>query len=524
MRVVSTEEMQEIDRIAIEEFKIPSIVLMENAGARAAEIIAEDYDQLGYESNIMIFAGKGKNGGDALVVARHLRSMGHGIRLFLLHDFDAYSEESSVNLKILLNEKVRPVILENIGMLKEFVKSGPGPYLAVDGLLGTGFKGPLAGLYADVVDWINDHVDTCIALDIPTGVDGTSGAVIGQALQADRTISFGFPKLGHYIMPGAQKRGDLDVVDISLPLKFRSEGGVNLISESSVAPLLKKRDRYGHKNSFGHCLLVGGSRGRLGAISMASGACLRMGTGLVSAATWSDCWESLMISIDKEIMTQELVTDPDKLLDQRQNFQEFSTVVIGPGLGTSERAAKILRDLIQYYHPPLLIDADGINLLADPSLREELMARKGPTILTPHVGEMARMLGVDKEDVVANPLAYTENAVEQTNAIVLLKGATTFIGAGEHKIYLNDYPNDGMATAGSGDVLSGMIGGLLGQGMHVTEAVCLGVYLHSLSGDFAAQKQGYRAMTATSIVDHIGDAFVSLRKYRGEVLGLASRN
>lgn len=517
MRIVTSQEMRDIDESAINDFGIPSIVLMENAGARSAEVISDRYDELEYESDIIVFAGKGKNGGDALVVARHLISMGKKVRLFLLHDADSYYEVSRQNLEILLKEKVRPVFLENVAPLEEYLSSGPGPYMAVDGLLGIGFKGPLVGLYADVVDCLNSNVDYCVSLDIPTGVDGTCGSVVGQCVQADLTLSFGFAKLGHYIAPGALYRGELQVIDISLPPKFREEGTVHAIYEKTVAPLLRRRDRYGHKNAFGHVLIVGGSKGQLGAVSMASRAALRMGTGLVSAATWAECWEALMGKITDEIMTMPIETEPEAFQKQRQAIQEaYSSLVIGPGLATGDRAATLLREMILYYHGPIVIDADGINLLADSSLRDELLKRTGPTVLTPHIGEMARMMGVEKDEVVADPMGFVQRAVEATNAIVLLKGATTFIGAGENQFYLNDYPNDGMATAGSGDVLAGMIGGLLGQGMKAVEAVCLAVFLHSLSGDFAAHKLGHRAMSASDIINNIGESFLHLRRYKGE--------
>ncbi len=524
MRIVTSQEMREIDERAINEFGIPSIVLMENAGARSAEVIAEQYDKLGFESDILVFAGKGKNGGDALVVARHLISMSKKVRLFLLHEAESYNEYSRQNLEILLKEKVRPVYLENVAPLEEYLSSGPGPYMAVDGLLGIGFKGSLVGLYADVADCMNSKVDYCVSLDIPTGVDGTCGSVVGQCVQADLTLTYGFAKLGHYIAPGALHRGELQVIDISLPPNFRDEGMVSAIYEKTVAPLLRRRDRYGHKNSFGHVLIIGGSKGRLGAVSMASRAALRMGTGLVSAATWSECWETLMGKINDEIMTMAIETDASKLQKQRQAIQEdYSSVVIGPGLNTGKRVEGLLCEMIQYYHGPIVIDADGINLLADPKLRDELLRRTGPTVLTPHIGEMARMMDVEKEEVVADPMGYVQRAVEATNAVVLLKGATTFIGAGENQFFLNDYPNDGMATAGSGDVLAGMIGGLLGQGMKAVEAACLAVFLHSLSGNFAARKLGYRAMSASDIISNIGESFLHLRRYKGEAIDQPSR-
>lgn len=515
MRVVTAKEMRDIDDHAISKFKIPSIVLMENAGARAADIVAKRHTEMHYTTEILVFAGKGKNGGDALVTARQLIAMGKRVRLFLLNSFSAYKDESKVNLDILLEQKLRPTVLEQVGPLEEFFASAAGPFLCVDGLLGIGFKGPLSGLYADVVDIINAKCDYVISLDIPTGVDATSGAIIGQAILADETVAFGFPKLGHFITPGAVNTGRLTTVDIALPTRLRGEGTIHTLTQENVAPLLKRRDRFGHKNSFGHTLMIGGSRGKIGAIAMAAKCCLRVGTGLATAATWEDSFEQLMSRVDDEIMTMPISFEEKRYAFYKEAVQQFTSVVVGPGLGTGERAQTLLEDVIDYYNGPLVIDADGISMLAKPELRQKLHSRKGATILTPHPGELSRLLGVAKAEVVNDPKRMVERAAEETNAVVLLKGATTFIAPGDGHVYLNYYPNDGMATAGSGDVLAGIIGGLAGQPkMKPKDAVCLGVYLHSLAGDFASRRLGHRAMTASDIISHLGDSFLELRKTR----------
>lgn len=491
MRVVTAREMRDIDELAIRKFKIPSIVLMENAGLRAAEIVAKKHEELGYSSEILVFAGKGKNGGDALVVARQLIAMGKRVRVFLLHGHEDYKDESKQNLEILLEQKNRPIVLDNVSPLEEFFSSASGPFLCVDGLLGIGFKGGLAGLFADVVDIINAKTGYVIALDIPSGVDATTGQVIGQAIHADLTVAFGFAKIGHYIAPGAIHRGELRVVDIALPPSFRKEGTIHAISKDSVAPLLQRRDRYGHKNSFGHTLLFGGKKGHLGAISMAARACLRVGTGLVTVMTWEDAYEQLLARVDDELMCYPLRLEEKRYAEYKDEVHAFSSVVI---------------------------DADGITLLARPEIRQKLHGRKGPTILTPHPGELSRLLSENKTNVVDKPKEMVERAAEETNSVVLLKGATTFICSGDGHIYLNHYPNDGMATAGSGDVLAGMIGGIVGQQkMDPKDAVCLGVYLHSLSGDFAARRLGHRSMTASDIISHLGDSFLELREHRERV-------
>jgi NAD(P)H-hydrate epimerase len=305
------------------------------------------------------------------------------------------------------------------------------------------------------------------------------------------------------------------VVDIALPMGFRTDGSIHALSKDTVAPLLKRRDQYGHKNSFGHTLLVGGSRGKLGAISMAARSCLRVGTGLVTAVTWEDAYEQLLGRVDDEIMCLPLSFEEQRYNEYKSQIHYYSSVVVGPGMGTGERSEKLLADLIDYYRGPLVIDADGITLLANPDIRQRLHARKGPTILTPHPGELSRLLGVPKPEVVDKPMEMVAKAAEETNSVVLLKGATTFICGGDGHAYLNHYPNDGMATAGSGDVLAGMIGGIVGQQkMDPKDAVCLGVFMHSLAGDKAAQKLGHRSMTASDIISHLGESFLELRAHR----------
>jgi NAD(P)H-hydrate epimerase len=222
-----------------------------------------------------------------------------------------------------------------------------------------------------------------------------------------------------------------------------------------------------------------------------------------------------MARVDDEIMCLPLSFEEARYNEYKSQIHYYSSVVVGPGMGTGERAQKLLVDLIDYYRGTLVIDADAITLLANPEIRQRLHSRKGATILTPHPGELSRLLNVPKPEVVDKPMEMVARAAEETNGIVLLKGATTFICAGDGHTYLNHYPNDGMATAGSGDVLAGMIGGIVGQQrMDAREAVCLGVYLHSLAGDKAAQRLGHRSMTATDIIKHLGESFLDLRAHR----------
>jgi len=513
MRICSSSEMRELDRIAEEDFGISAAILMENAGRAAAQILLETYPHAGSATEILVFAGKGNNAGDAFVVARRLISLDRRVRIFHFEDTDRYKGPVRQNFEILKKMKARMISIESGSDLEAFFAQSTGPFTIVDGILGTGLKGGLEGVLYDVVEIINaQHCAEVVALDIPSGVSGDTGAIVGNSIQATQTISFGFPKLGHFLPPGASRRGDLLNVDICLPPRFRKEGSTFLLMKAPLASLLKERDRYGHKNSFGHTLLIGGSPGRLGAIAMSASACHKMGTGLVTVGTWEENFEALVMKLPHETMAAPLRFEGENLSHEYRQFAEsFSSIVVGPGMGLSQHGLALLKELLSGYAGPLVIDADGLNLVAEHQLHEMIKHRKAPTVLTPHPGEMARLLDLPKDEVTADPVRAIRQAVDRTHAIVLLKGAATLVSSPHEELYLNHYPNDGMATAGSGDVLAGMIGGLLGQKMPPFEATQLGVYLHSLAGDFAARTHGHRSMTAPDIIENIANAIKDIK-------------
>ncbi|MGE4233155.1 MAG: NAD(P)H-hydrate dehydratase [Bacteriovoracia bacterium] len=513
MRIVTAEEMKKIDDTAVDEVGIPSLILMENAGIEAARKISEICEEKKYDGEILIFCGKGKNGGDGLVVARRLIANGHRVRIFLLHSSSEFKNEAAVHLRVLEQQRAKIFSVESASIVAEYFNSATPPFMVVDALLGTGLKRPIEGLYYDVVEVLNKYSDELIALDIPTGVNGDSGKTTGNSVIATHTISFGFPKLGHFLPPGAARRGKLYNVDLCFPKQWSKEGDKFLLTHDNIAPLLQTRDRYGHKNSFGHSLLIGGSPGRTGAIALASQSCLRMGTGLATVASWEESFPSVETRLPAEIMTFRIRKEAGDFPVPAPGISQFSSVVIGPGLGLGSDAGELLKRLVQEYRGPLVIDADGLNLIAEHKLHEFLAKRGQPVVLTPHPGEMARLLDISKDAVVEDPVKCVRQAVEKTGAVVLLKGATTLIHSAEGVTWFNHYPNDGMATAGSGDVLAGMIGGLLGQKMNPVDATRLGVYLHSLAGRKAAAVYGHRAMTASAIVEKISESFKELRTY-----------
>jgi NAD(P)H-hydrate epimerase len=512
MRICSSHEMRELDEAAERDFQIDAVLLMENAGRAATTILLERFPRAGKDTEILVFAGKGNNAGDAFVVARRLLCLERRVRVFHLEAPTRYTGATLKNFEILRRMKAKLTQLEADADLEAFFRSATGPYTVVDGILGTGLKGNLDGIFYDVVERINAlNASEVISLDIPTGVSGDTGMIHGNSVLATLTISFGFPKLGHFLPPGATRRGELVNVDISLPPRFRKEGDKFLLMRGPMAELLKERDRYGHKNSFGHTLLIGGSPGRLGAITMAARACHRMGTGLATVATWDDSFESLLIKLPDETMAVPLRLKGPELDAYKRNLPTYSSIVAGPGLGLRPDGKALMEELLGAYHGPLVIDADALNLIADHKLHELLVQRRAPTVLTPHPGEMSRLLGISKDDVRNDPIRAVRDAVRKTHAIVVLKGAATLIGSTDDVLYLNHYPNDGMATAGSGDVLSGMIGGLLGQKMDPFQGTLLGIYLHSMAGDFAAQARGHRSMTAPDIIENISNAIKDIK-------------
>lgn len=512
LRICTAAEMRELDAIADREYGLDATILMENAGRAAAQIVMERFPHAGRSTEVLVFAGKGNNAGDAFAVARRLICLDRKVRVFHLHPESGYHGATLKNFQILKKLKAKLVYLENAADLQSFFASSPGPFTLIDGILGTGLKGTLDGIYYDVVEMINSlNSGEIVALDIPTGVSGDTGTVHGSSIQATLTVSFGFPKLGHFLPPGAARRGELINIDISLPARFRKEGDKFLLLKSPLAQMLRERDRYGHKNSFGHTLLVGGSPGRLGAIVMSARACHKMGTGLVTVASWDDGYNTLLLKLPNETMAVPLRLSGPEYEVYKQNLAQYSSVVIGPGLGLRPEGKQLIEAMLMHYNGPMVIDADALNLIADHKMHELLARRRAPTVLTPHPGEMARLLGVAKGETVDDPVRALKKAVELTHAIVLLKGAATLVAGPEDKLFLNHYPNDGMATAGSGDVLAGMIGGLLGQKMEPFQATLLGIYLHSLAGDYAARDLGHRSMTAQDIIENISNAFKDIK-------------
>ncbi len=509
MKLVTSEEMRRIDKKAIEEIGIPSIVLMENAGLKVADAIERKYGPL-KGKYVYIFAGSGNNGGDGMVVARHLFNQKVKAKIFLLAEKKNIKGDAATNLAITekmgipMREITSPAFVESLE--KELAKAD----IVVDALLGTGAEGAPRGLMKKVIDLINKHSENTVAVDIPTGIDADTGEVRGEAIKAEYTVSLAYPKRGLYLYPGMDYAGEIEIADIGIPTGLE-EDKINseLLTLAGISKKLFFRKPSSHKGSFGHLLVIAGSPGMTGAASLTALSALRVGAGLVTLGIPEDLNPILETKLT-EVMTLPLPQSKDKTLCKEgfEKIKDFSqkckAMAIGPGISSTKQTKELISTIIDQLDIPLVIDADGINVLAgELSL---LKKYKAPLIITPHPGEMGRLVGASVEEIQKDRIGFTMALARRIGAIVVLKGARTVIASKEGNSWVNLTGNPGMATGGSGDILTGIIGGLLTQKLSCLEAAKTGVYLHGYAADLAAQKKGEISLIASDILETIPEA------------------
>lgn len=506
MRLISAEEMQAIDRQAIRELGIPGVVLMENAGRAATDSFCRELAEF-FPGPVLVMAGKGNNGGDGYVMARILAEHGWQVETLVLAAADEISGDAAVMLDV-LRKLPLPVhfVTDDRDLRSRFAAAEPA--IIIDALLGTGLKSAVRGLFAEAIEIINSSGVTVFAVDIPSGVAGSTGQICGTAVKADLTVTFDHAKIGHGSDPGAACSGYLDVVDIGIPCYGRPEpeSEVVLSDVVDVAEWLPERPDSGHKGTFGHLLLLAGSTGKTGAAALAGQAAVRSGCGLVTVATPAAVHDILEVKLT-EAMTCPLA-DQNGLLsrDAREQIAALletrQALAVGPGLGQSEELAELLGWLVRDSQVPLVVDADGLNLLAGQV--EVLKARTGPPpILTPHPGEMARLCGLSVAEIEADRFQVACAFAMQHRVVLLLKGARTLVAAPDGRVRINSSGNVGLASGGSGDVLTGLIGGLLAQGLDGFSAASLGVWLHGRSAELVAAGQGTAGMAASDLLLHL---------------------
>jgi hydroxyethylthiazole kinase-like uncharacterized protein yjeF len=522
MRVLTNESMRAVDRAAIEELGIPSLVLMENAARGVVDALGETFPGAG---SAALFCGPGNNGGDGLAVARHLAVRGYEALIFLASFGRELSPDAAVQLAIC--RKMGLPIRELIGDIDiaAAIEAASHCDLTVDALFGTGLSRPLAGAFAALVEAINALPQPLVAVDLPSGLSGSSAHPPGPHAVADLTVTFAAPKIPHLLDPAASAVGELAVADLGIPPRSIAEvpeegGPIELAQAEELAALLPPRQSTGHKGTYGHALLVVGSSGKAGAAILAGRAAVRAGAGLVSVAVP----EPLLATVDLgslESMTVALAADVEGGLAAAAVPAVLAAaagktvVAIGPGLGLAEGTLQAVRELAAAIPLPLVLDADGLNAFAGRA--GSLHARSAPTVLTPHPGEIGRLLGISSAEVQQDRLGAVRRAVRETGAVVVLKGHRTLVGTpvpgtSDVAVSINPTGNPGMATGGTGDVLTGLVAGLLAQGLAVGDAARLAVFLHGAAGDAAVAGSGEEALAAAELIDHLPAAFRLLRE------------
>jgi len=505
--ILSREQMRAYDAHAIERCRVPSILLMENAGRGAAQIIDEELDLV--MATVVIVAGRGNNGGDGFVVARHLLARHLDVEVFVMGEQDQLSGDARINCDVLagLGLSVRSIGDD----LSELVEALNTADVVVDALFGTGLTRPIEGRWSQVVAAINASTATCVALDIPSGIDSNTGAVLGTAVRADLTVTFGHRKLGLCQGAAVRHTGDVHVADLGVPdSDILAEVGhaAQLVDTTDVLRALGGREPDAHKYRNGSVLVVAGSAGKTGAALLSANAALRAGAGVATIASWPDAIASIETRV-LEIMTH--VIDPKAIRDSLEHaLHKRTAVAIGPGLGLDAAARKLVEAVVLEWPGPVVVDADAIAAFAGrPS---QLQAAAGPRVLTPHAGELARLLQSSVDEVEADRCAVALAAAELTGSVVVLKGPFSVIAAPEGTRYICDAANPLLATAGSGDVLAGIIAALLHSAPSASCAAAAGVQLHAdAAAAWSAMHEGAtRGMLAGDIAEMLPSAVSTL--------------
>ncbi len=510
MKISLVDEMREIDRKATQDYGIPELLLMENAGRRSAEAMEELLG--GAEGKtVCVLAGSGNNGGDALAAARHLANHGAKVKVFLAGNPEHFTPSAEVNRDIVDKMGIEVQLLDGeraLDRLRVFLKRFADGIL--DGVLGTGFRGSLRGNLGDLFRAVNASERPVVSIDIPSGVEADTGAVPEHAIRADMTVALGLPKIGHLLCPGAESTGQLLVDDIGIPSRLleAEELKQGLIDDALAVKLFRKRPMDVHKGNCGRVLVIGGSRGMTGAAALAARAVLRSGAGISTLAI-GESLHDIMEGKLTEVMTRPVpeispgVMGGDRAMGTLLELMDKHDVaLIGPGLGRDYETCEMVRHLAANLNKPIILDADGIYAYRKkPKLLTEFQQIP---VLTPHLGEMATLLDITVQELRASLLSIVRESAREYQAVFVVKSECTLVAYPDGDVYFTTKGNPGMATAGCGDVLSGTIAGLVnqtGEGL----ASPAGVYLHGLAGDLAYEEKG-EGLIASDILEKLPEA------------------
>ncbi|NWG04101.1 MAG: NAD(P)H-hydrate dehydratase [Syntrophaceae bacterium] len=508
MKVATAEQMQELDRKAIETYRIPGVVLMENAGRGASEIICNTFSPI-RQKKIAIIAGKGNNGGDGFVIARYLLNQGIFVKVYLLTDPKSLRGDAETNYHIFHRMKGDVISVPSSKDYQKIKRDLEKFDILVDGIFGTGLDAEVRGYYREVIDHLNTLQKPIVAIDIPSGLDANTGKPFGTAIRATLTVTFGLPKIGHLISPGLDYVGKIKVVDIGIPQRLIEEEKIPtyLLEEDEIQKWLSiPRQPDTHKGDYGHLLVIAGSVGKTGAAAMACQAALKMGAGLVTLAIPKSLNPIMEMKLT-EVMTEPLPETPKQTLSLRafssiiRLCENKKAVIIGPGLGLLKETQSLVLKLIRTLDLPIILDADGLTALA--TQPKTLPTTNRSLILTPHPGEMARLIRSTVKEILEDRIKVSRNFCQSQHVHLILKGHPTLITTPKGEVFINPTGNPGMASGGTGDVLTGMIGGLVCQGFDILTSLQMAVYLHGKAGDEGVKEVGEKSLIATDIIEKI---------------------
>jgi ADP-dependent NAD(P)H-hydrate dehydratase / NAD(P)H-hydrate epimerase len=506
MKILNGEQMRNIDRRASEQFGIPSILLMENAARAVAHTVRTHYPEA---ETVAIFCGPGQNGGDGFAAARHLANGGVIPLLFVLADRTRYSGDSATNLAICERLSLPMWDIADGEQLDQALARASQTDLVVDAIFGTGLNRPPEGIHAEAIRGMQSLRLPIVAVDVPSGLDASSSEAPDPVVRADVTVTFALPKIAHIFAPASECCGEIAVADISIPAAALEGENVllALTTAEDIAPLFAEREPATHKGSYGHLAIVGGSAGRSGAAILAARAAVRSGAGLVTVLTDAET-ARLVDTASVETMTVSISADAAAVA---KRLDRFDAVVLGPGLPDDEESYAFVRRLVPLIERPLLVDASGLNAFAGKA--EELRSDSGARVITPHPGELGRLLGIETAEVNRRRFEIAAEAARRSGCVVVLKGHLTVVADPDGHIAVNPTGNAGMASGGMGDVLSGLLGALLARNSDPFEASRAGVYLHGLAGDILRDETSDIGLAAMDVAETLP---LAVRMVRGE--------
>ena len=512
MVVLTPERMAKYDGYAINTWGIPSTVLMENAGRNTYRLTKERY--LTGREHVAVFCGRGNNGGDGFVIGRYALSDGFPTRVFLLCKASDLKGDAALNMKLF--RSVGGEVVEFTDRSKGIKEGIRDADIIFDAIFGTGLSKPVGGIEKKVIEEINASGKPVIAVDIPSGIDGSSGQPLGAAVHATHTFTYGYPKIGQALQPGAYHTGKLTVIDISIPSFIEQKIGIDgyVVDGAMMRSFLKERLPWDHKGTFGHVAVLAGSPGKTGAASMTSQAALKIGAGLVTLLIPAS------LNPIMEMKLTEVMTYP--VSDKGTGYFSFSAyneiadfvhdkdvIVIGPGLSQEPETTALVRKLYTTIDKPFVIDADGIN--AFQGYTDLIKEKKRKAIFTPHPGELSRLMGLTPKEINSDRIGAARQFVADTKVNLILKGARTLIVSDKEELYINPTGNPSLAKGGSGDILTGFVGGALSQGYSMVEASLLGAYLHGYIADTWVERNTDMDLLAGDLLSGLGEAIGDIR-------------